>query len=71
LFSVQEAQTGVSPVGVSLFQHGGEAGGFHLPALSGAGLFEAAMQPKLLERLFAVQFLLEAPDGALDWFSLS
>ena len=60
-----------SIIRVSFLEHRGEAGGFHFPALSGAGLFEAAMHPELLKRLFTVQFFLEAADGPLDRFSLS
>jgi hypothetical protein len=59
-----------SKVGVASAQHGRESRHFHLTALFLARLFEMPVVTNFLESAFAVDLLLETPQGLLDGFTL-
>jgi hypothetical protein len=59
----------VSSVGVTRAQHGGEAGDLQLAPPPLAGLLEVLMIAHFLEGAFAVDLLLEPPQGPLHRFA--
>ena len=53
-------------VGITRLEHGRESRGFLLPPFSRTWFFEAAMQPRLHQRLLAVEFLSKPAQGFVN-----